>query len=719
MKQVLVKGGNVRIEEVPPPGVGPGMVLVRVGHSLISSGTESGFVSEGGTAGYLVKKARDPLNVEKVKRKLATVGIKGTIDVVRNKLFEFQAPGYSTAGVVAALGEGVPGLRVGDRVACAGAGYASHAEYNAVPHQLATPVPDGVPLREAAFVTLGAIAMQGVRRAAPTLGETVIVVGLGLLGQLAAQMLRAAGCHVIGCDPIASKRELAQELGADAVCAPGELAQTVAEWTAGYGADAVVICAASKGSDVTNQALDLCRQKGRVSVIGAVGMQLQRDPLYLKELDFLISCSYGPGRYQPGYEEKGLDYPIGYVRWTEGRNMAEFLRMLADGKVRVAPLITAEKPVGEAQAAYDAVLRESASIAALITYADVEQETPAPPENRLAVRARNAPADSIGVAVIGAGSFAKAFHLPNLGRIPGCHLEAVADRAGGVAKQAADKYGAHYCGTDYHAVLADDNVNAVIVATRHHLHREIAMAAAEAGKHVFVEKPLALTVEDCEAIREAAENAGVLLTVDFNRRFAPFSQAAKAALRGAPGPKMMLYRCNAGAIPRAHWAVDPVEGGGRVVGEAVHFYDLCCWLLDADPVAVMADRIDSADEGGETIAEDNLSTLLRFSDGSLATVVYSCLGHNPLPKERIEVFAGGGAVVIDDFTSVQFAGLPGQSVKKARQDKGQYGQLENFIQAIRGEAELSITAAHGVRATRIARQALASARGGETPERDA
>ncbi len=575
-------------------------------------------------------------------------------------------------------------------------------------------MPDGVPLREAAFVTLGAIAMQGVRRAEPTLGETVIVVGLGLLGQLAAQLLRAAGCHVIGCDPIASKRELAQRLGADVVCAPGELEQTVAEWTAGYGADAVVICAASKGSDVTNQALDLCRQKGRVSVIGAVGMQLQRDPLYMKELDFLISCSYGPGRYQPGYEEKGLDYPIGYVRWTEGRNMAEFLRMLADGKVRVAPLITAEKPVDEAQAAYDAVLQDSESIAALITYADVEAEAPQAPESRLQVRAAKGPADSIGVAVIGAGSFAKAFHLPNLGRIPGCHLEAVADRVGGVAKQAADKFGARYCTTDYRSVLADDKVRAVIVATRHNLHREIATAAAEAGKHVFVEKPLALTVGDCEAIRDATEAAGVLLTVDFNRRFAPFSRAAKAALRGTAGPKMILYRCNAGSIPRTHWAVDPVEGGGRVVGEAVHFFDLCCWLLDADPVAITADRIDSADEGGEVIAEDNLSTLLRFPDGSLATVVYSCLGHNSLPKERIEIFAGGGAIVIDDFTSVQFSGLPGQSVKKARQDKGQYGQLENFIQAIRGEAELSITAAHGVRATRIARAALACARGGET-----
>lgn len=714
MKQVLVKGGKVHIEEVPPPAIAPGMALVRVSHSLISSGTESGFVSEGGTAGYVLKKARDPLNVEKVKRKLASVGVKGTFEVIKNKLFEFQAPGYSSSGIVVECGAEVPGLRAGDRVACAGAGYASHAEYNAVPYQLLTPIPDGVDYDEAAFVALGAIAMQGLRRVQPAFGETIVVLGLGLLGQLAAQLVRVAGCRVIGCDPIAEKRALARELGADAVCAPGELAGLAGEWTGGYGADAVLICAASKESGVTNQALDCCRQKGRVAVVGAVGLALQREPLYLKELDFLISCSYGPGRYHPAYEEKGLDYPIGYVRWTEGRNMAEFLRMIAEKKIQVKPLISVSKPVGEAQEAYDAVLSgDGTAIAALISYGDAASET-APPKRVFALKSRASAADSVGIAVIGAGGFAQAFHLPNTGRIPGCHLEAVVDAAGGKAKQSAEKHGARYCATDYREVLADPKVKAVTIATRHHLHKEIALAAIAAGKHVLVEKPLALTVADCEEICAAVEEAGVLLTVDFNRRFSPYSRQAKAALANMPSPRMILYRCNAGPLPPGHWAVDPVEGGGRIIGEAVHFIDLCCWFLDADPVSVCADRIDGA--GATLIAEDNLSMLLRYPDGSLATIVYCALGHPALSKERIEIFGGGGAVLIDDFRGIQLAGVPGKSVSSRREEKGQSGLMENWIKAIRGEAELEVTAAHGLRATRLACEALQQARAGN-PER--
>lgn len=708
MKQVLVKGGKVEIADVPPPGMAPGMALVRISRSLISSGTESAFVSEGGTASFVLKKAKDPLNIEKVKRKLASVGIKGTLEVIKNKLFDFQAPGYSSAGVIVECGAELPGFRVGDRVACAGVGFASHAEYNAVPHQLLTPIPDGVDFDEAAYVALGAIAMQGVRRAQPTLGETFVVLGLGLLGQLVAQIARAAGCRVIGCDPIAEKRDLATQLGADAVCGPAELAATVAEWTAGYGADGVIICAASKQSGVTNQALDLCRQKGRVVVVGAVGMELQREPLYMKELDFFLSCSYGPGRYNPNYEEKGLDYPIGYVRWTEGRNMAEFLRLVAEKKVAVKPLISVVAPIAEAQSAYSAILEGGNTISALIDYGPIPETLEAP--KRVMLLTGQPAQGEVGVAVIGAGAIAQAFHLPGIGRIPGCRLEAVADRVGGTAKQAGEKYGARYCTTEYRELLDDAKVQAVVVATRHNLHKEIALAAIEAGKHVFVEKPLALTVPDCEVLCEAAARRKVLLTVGFNRRFSPWSQQAKAAFQHARGPKMLLYRCNAGALPRNHWAVDPVEGGGRIVGEAVHFFDLCCWFLDADPVAVRADRIDA--NSADVIAEDNLSVLLRYADGSLATILYCCTGHPSFPKERIELHGGGSTVVVDDFKGIEIHGLPGKSAHSSRQDKGMFGLLENFICAIRGEAELSVTAEHGLRATRIAREALADARGG-------
>lgn len=695
----------MQIEDVPPPCVAPGHALVRVSYSVISSGTESGFVSEGGTASFVMKKARDPLNVEKVKRKIASVGIRGTIDIIKSKLFEYQAPGYSTAGIIVECGDGLEGFRIGDRVACSGVGHASHAEYNLVPQQLLTPIPDGVDTEDAAFVTLGAIAMQGCRQLFPTFGETFVVMGMGLIGQIAAQILRAAGCRVICSDPIEQKRELAHELGSDAVCAPDGLAGVVNEWTGGHGADGVVICAASKGSEITNSALDLCRQKGRVVVVGAVGMNLARESLYTKELDFRLSCSYGPGRYHPAYEEKGLDYPIGYVRWTEGRNMGEFLRMLADGKVRVKPLVSVRKPVDEAQAAYSTILdKESNAIAAVLSYGSIESDAAPPHTRKLAVRAHVPGTREVGVAVIGAGGFASAFHLPNIGKIPGARLVAVVNRTGSKAKQAAEKHGAQYCTTDANEVFADDNVNAVIITTRHNLHAPLAIRAAEAGKHVFVEKPLAITIEDCEAVCNAVEKSGVVLSVGFNRRFSKFSKLAKEALAHVAGPKMILYRCNMSVLPPGHWTNDPEEGGGRIVAEAVHFFDWCCWFVGQDPVSVKADHLDSSSESLPDT--NNLTTILRFPDGSVATILYCCLGHPGLDKEHIEIFGDGKAIAIDDFRGIRFAGLNVRNQKQTGEHKGQYEILDNWIQAIRGEAELSVTAAHGLRATRIAQEAL-------------
>ncbi|MBL7644678.1 MAG: bi-domain-containing oxidoreductase [Candidatus Hydrogenedentes bacterium] len=723
MKQVLVKGGRVHLETVPPPAIGLGMALVRVSYSLISSGTESSFVSSGGTAAYALKKAKDPLNIEKVKRKLATVGVKGTLDIVRGKLLEFQAPGYSTSGVIVACGADVPGFRVGDRVACAGVGYACHAEFNAVPHQLLTPLPDGVDFDAGAFVALGAIAMQGVRRAQPTFGETIVVIGLGLVGLLAAQVVRAAGCRVIGCDPVVTRRNLALELGVEAACAPDELEGVVHEWSAGYGADAVIVCAASKDSAIANQAIDLCRPRGRVSVVGAVGMHLEREGLFRKEVDFSLSCSYGPGRYDTAYEENGLDYPIGHVRWTEGRNMAEFLRMVAEGKVRVSSLISRIDSVDDAASAYDAITRgDGDTIAALLRYSISNEDRlgvhpPFPPVHLrrifdsggmdpvLNLRSINPPAGSIGVAVVGAGAFAQAFHLPNLQRIEGCHLEAVAARTGSSAKQTGERFGARYCTTDIDVILADPKVHAVVIATRHNLHAAQALAALDAGKHVFVEKPMALTVADCEAICAKASETGLLVTVGYNRVSSPHARAAKAALAKVSGPTQVIYRCNAGPRPADHWSLDPEEGGGRILGEAVHFYDFCCWLLNADPVSVIAQAAGIAPDWND------LTTLLRFPDGSLATVIYCTTGSLNSGKERIEIYRGGGSIVIEDYRGVRFDGLPGKSVKPGREDKGQFGLLQNFIRAVRGEEPLEVTAAHGLRATRIALEALASARG--------
>lgn len=705
MKQVLVKGGKVHLEEVPPPALGPGMALVRVRYSLISSGTESGFVSSGGTAAYALKKARDPLNLEKVKRKLATVGVKGTLDIVRGKLLEFQSPGYSSAGVIVACAADVPGFRVGDAVACAGVGYACHGEYNAVPHQLLTPLPEGVDFEAGAFVALGAIAMQGVRRARVEFGETVVVMGLGLVGLLAAQIARAAGCRVIGCDPVAARRELAQGLGIEVACAPDELPGIVHEWSAGYGADAVIVCAASKDSAIANQAITLCRPRGRVSVVGTVGMHLLREGLFRNEIDFSLSCSYGPGRYDPAYEEGGLDYPIGHVRWTEGRNMAEFLRMVAEGKVRVAPLISRIDDIDNAAAAYDAITSGAGdTIAALLRY-PAPAEAEALPEHTLTLRAIAPTTDSIGVGVIGAGAFARAVHLPNLQKIVGCHLEVVAARTGGSARQTADRFGARACTTDFEAVLADGRVGAVIIATRHHQHGAQALAALDAGKHVFVEKPLALTVAECEAIAAKAAEKRLLVSVGFNRTCSAHARAAKAGLSTMRGPKQIVYRCNAGPLPADHWTLDPTQGGGRILGEAVHFFDFCCWLLDAAPVSIHAEA------AGTSPDYNDLTTLLRFPDGSLATVIYCTSGAPAFGKEHIEIFGGGGAIRIDDFRGIRFEGVSGASVKPGREDKGQLALLRNFIDAVRGEATLEVSAARGLLATRIALNALASARG--------
>lgn len=712
MKQVLIRGGQVAVEEAPRPLVRPKSALVRISHSLISSGTESTLVSDGGTASYLVKKAQDPLNVQKLKRKLATVGVRGVIEAVRDKLASATAPGYSAAGVIVECGKGLYGFEPGDRVACAGIGHACHAEYNVTPQQLLTPIPGNVSLEEGAFTALGAIGLHGVRRAEPSLGETFVVMGLGLVGQIAAQILRAAGCRVIGSDPIAARRDLALALGANEVCAPDVLPAIAMELSAGYGVDGVLICAGSRSNDPANTAIALCRPRGRVVVIGDVGMDLERSALYAKEVEFRLSCSYGPGRYEPAYEEEGVDYPIGYVRWTEGRNMGEFLRLVAEGKVRVAPLAGKPTPVARAKEAYAALAdSENGAIAALLDYGMDAAVSVSP--TVLMLKSKSAPRGSVGVGVIGAGQIARTQHLPNLARLPGCHVAAVADLQGHAAHDAAARFGARMCTTDYHEVLADASVDAVLIATHHNTHAAIALEALRAGKHVFVEKPLALTVGDAQAVSDAAAATGRLLTVGFNRRFSRYAQAAKAALAAMPGPKMVVYRCNAGPLAVNHWAADPRIGGGRILGECVHFFDFVCWVIGHDIVSVHADGMRSS---GPSITDDeNLSATLRFTDGSVAAIVYCGAGHDGIPKERIEIFGGNAGLVIDDFRGIELAGLPGKSMKPGTADKGMAGLLKNFIQSILGEAELGVTAADGLRATRIACQALASARrGGET-----
>lgn len=707
MKQVAVTGGKISVVEVPPPVPGPGMALVQTSFSLISSGTESAFVSSGGAAGLAVKKALNPVIREKLKNRLATTGIRNTCELVWDKLFDAQAPGYSCSGIILETGPDLPHFRPGDRVACSGVGYACHSEQNVVPYQLLTPVPEGVDLEDAAFVSLGAIACQGVRRTTPSFGEVFIVSGLGLVGLLTLQVLKAAGCRVIASDPIPFRRELAATLGADVTAAPEELAHLAFEHSAGYGVDGALICAATKDSTVVNEALRACRQKGRVIVVGAVGMNLEREALYLKELDFGLSCSYGPGRYQPLYEEGGLDYPIGQVRWTQGRNMTAFLQMIQAGQIQVKPLVQVRRSIDAAAEAYEAIQEDKEVIAALLDYPVADKVAdPSPLKRIYTLQTVTKKKDETAVSVLGAGSFASAVLLPALSQLSGCRVHSLACASGLHAQKWAKRFQAAAYSTDYRELLRDPSVDAVFIATRHHLHKSMALDAIAAGKHVFVEKPLALTTADCEEICEAAEKQGVLLSVGFNRRFAPLSLEAKRLFSKGSSPEQLLYRCNAGALPADHWALDPLQGGGRILGEAVHFFDYACWLFEDSPALIQSECLRPQQENRPV---DSLSVMIRFSKGAVATILYTGTGSSLLEKEYIEIHGQGKSLVINDFKQLTPYGLGGKAIKNRRIDKGHSSLISHFIRAVQGREPLSVSGEAGRLATWIAEKALQEA----------
>ena len=528
MKQVLVRRGQIAVEEVPAPLAEPGTVLVRVDHSCISAGTELSGIRASGNP--LWRRAiRQPGKVKRLFDVATSDGIGAARNLVEGKLATGEATGYSAAGTVVQVGEGVTDLEVGDRVACAGAQAAHHAQVIRVPRNLTVPIPDGLGFAEASTVTLGAIALQGVRRAVPTLGETFVVIGLGILGQLTAQLLRANGCRVIGIDLDGGRVGLARQLGMDVglgASADGEDIQQVASLTDGIGADGVIITASTPSDAVVSNAFRMCRKKGRVVLVGDVGLDLNRADFYEKELDFFISSSYGPGRYDRNYEERGLDYPVGYVRWTENRNMAEYLRLVADGRVAVEPLIGATYPVEDAAAAYARLGSADRPVIVLLSY----------PQDESAVGSRVVPnpthrpghAGALGVAVIGAGSFASGMHLPNIKGMPNeLRLQAIVSRTGHNATAAATQYGAAYATTDFDRVLEDPGVDLVIMATRHNLHAALALRALEAGKHVLVEKPLALTRHELDELvafyADGPAERPILLT-GFNRRFSAYGR---------------------------------------------------------------------------------------------------------------------------------------------------------------------------------------------------
>ncbi len=682
MKQVThtLKDGRIEVADVPVPTLSDKFVLVRTTASIISAGTEKTKIDMGKKSLWQKARARPDL-VKQVFRKLRAEGLAKTLGTVNTRLAAANPLGYSSAGTALAVGGLVDGIRPGDRVACGGVGYANHAEFSVVPKNLVVKVPPEVSDEEAAFATLGAIALQGVRLADPKLGETVLVLGLGLLGQMAVQMLRANGCRVLGTDLDPSLVALAGKWGAIGV-SDAEVA--CRELTAGLGVDAVLVCAGTS----SNQPIELCgrvtREKGRVVVVGAVRMDIPRDDFFKKEISVVISRSYGPGRYDPVYEEGGNDYPAGYVRFTEQRNMQTVIDLIAAGSLDVKSLITHRFAVEEAVAAYALIEGQKTEpyLGIVLSYGDATgTEMPAPVRIDLA----STPIDKtrIGISLVGAGNYATASLLPPLRGNEQVELRGLMTSSGRTAASVAAQFGFRFCGAQLGDVL-DADTDAVVIATRHDTHADYVCSALHAGKHVFVEKPLALNMRELGDVEAAlVASHGRQLLVGFNRRHAPLTREVLAHFASVQSPRVVHIRVNAGYIPREHWIQDPNVGGGRLIGEACHFVDLACALAGADPVEAHAIGVEKP--GVSPLLNDNVCISLRFANGSVASIVYTADGAKAQAKEHVEVFGGGRSAVIDDFRSAEFFdGDTGhRRTRAASQDKGQAAMLKAWIDGIR------------------------------------
>jgi predicted dehydrogenase/threonine dehydrogenase-like Zn-dependent dehydrogenase len=701
VKQVLIKQGKAIVEDVPAPLVADRTVLVQVSYSCISVGTEMAGVNMSSLPLWQ-RALKQPENLKKVVEMAATQGISRTASVVQGRLEAGTATGYSAAGVVLEVGEGVEDLPVGMLVACAGAQCAHHAEVICVPRNLTVPVPPALQLAEASTVTLGAIALQGVRRANPTLGEVFVVIGLGILGQLTAQILKANGCRVIGTDLDHQRITLAQDLGMDVGIHPDEEnnIDQVIRLTNGLGADGVIITASTPSDTVISTAFKMCRKKGRVVLVGDVGLNLNRADFYKKELDFFISTSYGPGRYDNNYEEKGLDYPVSYVRWTENRNMTEYLRLIAEGKINIESLIHKTYPIAEASDAYDFLKREeNKPLISLLTYPQGQQGPVRVIPNP---KAKSAGKNLVRVAVIGAGGFAKGMHLPNLQKLPHLyHLQAVVSRTGHNAVATAKQFGANYATTDYQQVLQNPEVDAVIITTRHNLHASMTLEALQAGKHVLVEKPLALNQEELGKIeafyQRESQNKPILLT-GFNRRFSHYSQRVYEIVQKRSNPMILNYRMNAGYISLDHW-VHGEEGGGRNRGEACHIYDLFTYLTGSQVVNVDTRAI--MPKTGYYSRSDNFVTTITFEDGSVATLTYTSLGNKEYPKENLEIFVDGKVIKLEDYRQLTIFGAKQPDLKTKVLEKGQYQELKHFGELIQEGGAWAIPLWQQLQATTI------------------
>lgn len=721
MKQLLqnMKTGKTTIEEVPVPTPRIGQALVRVAASLVSAGTERMLVEFAEKS--LVGKARSrPDLVRQVMDKMKREGVLPTVQAAFNRLDQPMALGYSSAGTIISLGDGMEGFKVGQRVACAGGGFAVHAEYNVVPRNLLTALPDSVDFESAAFTTLGAIALHGFRLAEPQIGETVAVIGMGLLGLLASQIAAASGCRVFGIDTNPERVALGSSLGLSA-CLRDQAVDSAQAFTANRGFDVVLICADTSSNDPVELAAVIARDRARIVATGAVGLSFPRKIYYEKELSFVNSRSYGPGRYDPSYEENGRDYPIGYVRWTEGRNFQAVVDLMASGRLKVAPLISHRYPIEKAAEAYEVITGKSKEpfLGILLTYGEKEELK----SNKVEFPAVHRPSSAVKLGVLGAGLFANATLLPAIKKIPDIELVGIASAGGLHAQHSAKKFGFAYATSSDDEIINDTHINTVAILTRHDSHSELAVKALQAGKHVFVEKPLAideigldkviaaLTIDHEPQTETNGSSSTVhgLLTVGFNRRFAPLAIKLSTFLTNRTEPLHVHYRVNAGTIPLTHWTHDPAQGGGRVIGEGCHFVDFLAFLAGAAPVSVSAHALP---DGGK-YREDNLSMTFTFPDGSIGVVDYLANGDKSFPKERIEVFCGGRVAVLDDFRALEMVHDGRRTVTKKAQDKGWYSEWVAFVHAIREGSQPPIPYEQLVGVTKATFAAMESLRGGQ------
>jgi predicted dehydrogenase/threonine dehydrogenase-like Zn-dependent dehydrogenase len=701
MKQVLhhARSGEITVEEVPAPQLLPGCALVRIASSVVSAGTERAS-AEFARKSLLQKAKSRPDLVRDVISKIQRDGILSAVHAVRSRLDQPQSPGYSSAGSVIAVGEGITDIQPGDRVACAGAGIAVHAEIACVPRLLLARIPargpieaDRVTFDEAAFATLGAVALHGVRTSEVKLGDLVAVVGLGLLGQLTVQLLKAAGCRVLGTDIDVARATLAQSVGADAVASTASAFRDLClETSRGAGVDSVLITAETASSEPVNLAGAIARDRAVVVAVGTVGMDIERKAYYDKELDFRISRSYGPGRYDTAYEQKGRDYPIGYVRWTETRNMEAFLEFLAEKKINVAALITHRFPVERAESAYDLITGRTheSFLGVVIQYS----------EDSVAVRtlrlvsetgsSQKADSSDAGVKVglLGAGGFASSTLIPAMKASSATSLISVCAATGSHAQHAGRKFGFRDCTTDEAAVINNPEINTVVVATRHHLHARQVIAGLEAGKNVFCEKPLCLTEDHLGDVARAYLRVSLAnrrqLMVGFNRRFAPMVVKMKAFLNSTTEPLALNYRINAGYLPPDHWVNDREQGGGRVLGEVCHFVDLLMFLVGSPIIEVAARAVGSS----ARYSGDNVLVSLRFASGSEGTITYLANGDRSFSKERLEVFGGGATAVLEDFRRLELVRSGREEIARSRwrRDKGHIAEWSAFVRSLQPKA---------------------------------